>query len=83
MAKKFDDLIAQLPEERQQKIREGTQTLLAEMPLHDLRRARELSKEPLAGPRATKQSALPTPDRARDARPPTPARWSRCFRRPR
>ena len=33
MAKKFRDLVAQLPEERQQKIREGTQALLAEMDL--------------------------------------------------
>ena len=58
MAKKFDDLIAQLPEERQQKIREGTQALLAEMPLQDLRRARELSQETLAGALQIRQSGV-------------------------
>ena len=58
MAKKFRDLVAQLPEERQQKIREGTQALLAEMALQDLRKARELSQETLAEALRIKQSGI-------------------------
>jgi DNA-binding transcriptional regulator YiaG len=48
MVRKFRDLIAAMPPERQENIRRGTQELITEMPLHELRRARELSQEHLA-----------------------------------
>lgn len=58
MAKKWKDLIASLPAERQAKIREGTAQLLADMPLHELRRARELSQEQLAETLGEKQPSI-------------------------
>lgn len=58
MAKKWKNLIAQLPPKRQKRIAEGTAKLLAEMPLHELRRARELSQEQLAETLGEKQPSI-------------------------
>ena len=48
MAKKFSDLRAKLPAKAQAIAAKQTQTMLAEMPLHELRRARGLSQKMLA-----------------------------------
>lgn len=66
MAKKFRDLIAAMPPERQERIRKGTEALIAEMPLHELRRARELSQEHLAQAMNQSQSAISRLERRTD-----------------
>ncbi|WOP14028.1 XRE family transcriptional regulator [Ottowia sp. SB7-C50] len=48
MAKKFADLRAQMTPQAREQADEKTQTMLAEMPLHELRRARGLSQKMLA-----------------------------------
>jgi DNA-binding XRE family transcriptional regulator len=48
MAKKFRDLIASKSPEWQAAVKARTRQMLAELPLHELRRARELSQEELA-----------------------------------
>ena len=48
MAKKFQDLIASKPPEWQAAVKARTRQLLDELPLHELRRARELSQQDLA-----------------------------------
>ncbi|MFZ1365775.1 MAG: helix-turn-helix transcriptional regulator, partial [Brachymonas denitrificans] len=48
MARKFADLRAQMTPEAREQADEKTQTMLAEMPLHELRRARGLSQKMLA-----------------------------------
>ena len=48
MAKKFRDLIARKPPDWQEALAARRRELLAEMPLHELRRARRLSQEQLA-----------------------------------
>ena len=44
MAKKFSELVAKMPEKNRKRAEARTQAMLAEMPLHELRRARELSQ---------------------------------------
>ncbi len=58
MAKKFRDLIESMPPERQARIRRATGEMLADMPLHELRRVRELSQEHVAGAMQQSQSAI-------------------------
>jgi hypothetical protein len=58
MAKKFRDLIAAMPPERQERIRQMTDEMLAEMPLDDLRRARALSHQHSAQEIDQGQSAI-------------------------
>lgn len=48
MAKKFRDLVEQMPAERQARIALETQRLLDEMPLQDLRRALDLTQQQVA-----------------------------------
>lgn len=48
MAKKFSELTAKMSPEALAKAREKTLAMLAEMPLHELRRARGLSQKALA-----------------------------------
>src|SRR5437867_7502892 len=48
MAKKFRDLIARKPAAWHASVEARKRQLLAEMPLHELRRARQLSQEQLA-----------------------------------
>ena len=43
MAKKFRDLMAQMPQERQARIAAKTRQLIDEMPLQELRRAFDLT----------------------------------------
>lgn len=58
MAKKFGELLAKMPEERQQAIRRETDALLKEMALSDLRRARDLSQTKLAERLGIKQPSI-------------------------
>lgn len=48
MAKKFSNLLATLPDERQQAIRREADVLLQEMALAELRKARDMSQVQLA-----------------------------------
>lgn len=48
MAKKFRDLVAQMPEERQARIAAKTRQLIDEMPLQELRRALDLTQQQVA-----------------------------------
>jgi DNA-binding transcriptional regulator YiaG len=58
MARKFRDLVAQMSPERQAEIAERTAALLREMPLYELRQARQLSQEELAASLKTSQSSI-------------------------
>jgi predicted XRE-type DNA-binding protein len=58
MAKKWKDLMADLPADRRARIKHGTAKLLVEMPLHELRRARQLSQEQLAEVLGEKQPSI-------------------------
>jgi transcriptional regulator with XRE-family HTH domain len=79
MAKKFRDLIAAMPPERQERIRRGTEELIAEMPLHELRRARELSQEHLAREMNQSQSAISRLERRTDMYLSTMRRYVRAL----
>lgn len=79
MAKKFRDLIAAMPPERQESIRRGTEELIAEMPLHELRRARELSQEHLAQEMNQSQSAISRLERRTDMYLSTMRRYVRAL----
>jgi transcriptional regulator with XRE-family HTH domain len=79
MAKKFRDLIAAMPPERQERIRRGTEELIAEMPLHELRRARELSQEHLAHEMNQSQSAISRLERRTDMYLSTMRRYVRAL----
>lgn len=48
MAKKFRDLRARMSPERQKRVHERAQAVLAELPLQELRQARHLTQEALA-----------------------------------
>jgi predicted XRE-type DNA-binding protein len=48
MAKKFADLRARMPVDAQQRATALTQTMMQEMPLHELRQARGLSQKVMA-----------------------------------
>jgi DNA-binding XRE family transcriptional regulator len=58
MAKKFSVLRDQMSPERQARAAERTAELLREMPLHELRQARQLSQEELAVTLETSQSSI-------------------------
>lgn len=64
--KNFQDLIDAMPPERQERIRRGTEALIAEMPLHELRRAKQLSQEHLAREMKQGQSAISRLERRTD-----------------
>lgn len=58
MAKKFSNLLAAMSPESQARVAERTAELLREMPLHELRQARQLSQEELAATLETSQSSI-------------------------
>ena len=58
MAKKFSQLLAQLPPERLARIEEETQAMLQEMALADLRKARRMSQAELARNMGIKQPSI-------------------------
>ena len=58
MAKKFRDLVAQMPEERQARIAAKTRQLINEMPLQELRRALDLTQQQVAASLGINQVAV-------------------------
>ena len=66
MAKKFRELVRAMPKERQARIRRRTDELLAELPLQELRRARELSQEELAEALGVNQATISKLERRAD-----------------
>jgi predicted XRE-type DNA-binding protein len=48
MAKPFRHLLARMTPERRARVEAGTRALLAELPLHQLRQARDLTQQQLA-----------------------------------
>ena len=58
MAKKFSQLLAQMPPERLARIEEETQAMLQEMALADLRKARRMSQAKLARNMGIKQPSI-------------------------
>jgi len=58
MAKKFNLLREALPEAHRNRAQERTQAMLAEMPLQELRQARQLSQEALAKLLGAKQASI-------------------------
>jgi len=58
MAKKFRDLRTKMSPEAQARTHEKAQTLLAELPLAELRQARQLSQEQLAAELEVRQPAV-------------------------
>jgi transcriptional regulator with XRE-family HTH domain len=66
MAKKFRELIEKMPAARRQRIRRKAEDLLAELPLQELRRARELSQEDLAQALGVNQATISKLERRTD-----------------
>ena len=66
MATKFRSVIEKLPKERQEKIRVRTEELLEELPLRELRQARELSQEELAAVLGLNQATISKLERRTD-----------------
>ena len=58
MAKKFRDLVAQMPEERQARLAAETRRLIDEMPLQELRRALDLTQQQVAAALGINQVAV-------------------------
>ncbi|MBD5648006.1 MAG: XRE family transcriptional regulator [Desulfovibrio sp.] len=58
MAKKFNELLARLPESRQEAIRREADGLLQEMALAELRKARDMSQTQLAEKLGIKQPSV-------------------------
>ncbi len=58
MAKKFRDLVAQMPQERQARIAAETQRLIDEMLLQELRRALDLTQQQVAATLGINQVAV-------------------------
>lgn len=58
MARKFDELRAKMSPESQARVAALVAEMLAEMPLHELRQARQLSQEALADALETSQSSI-------------------------
>ncbi|MDG4584583.1 MAG: XRE family transcriptional regulator [Candidatus Competibacter sp.] len=58
MAKKFRDLMAQMPAERRARIEAETQRLLDEMPLQELRKALDLTQQQMAALLGVNQAAV-------------------------
>ena len=66
MAKKFQNLRDKMSQERRDRIDAMTKDMLAEMPLHELRRARQLSQEQLADVLDIKQGSVSKLERRTD-----------------
>lgn len=66
MAKKFQNLRDKMSPERRKKIDAMTKEMLAEMPMHELRRARRLSQEQLAEILNVKQGSVSKLERRTD-----------------
>jgi transcriptional regulator with XRE-family HTH domain len=66
MAKKFKEIVRGMPEVRRRKIRQRTEELLGELPLQELRRARELSQEQLAEALGVNQATISKLERRAD-----------------
>ncbi len=66
MAKKFQNLRNKMSQERREKIDAMTKDMLAEMPMHALRRARQLSQEQLADLLEIKQGSVSKLERRTD-----------------
>ena len=66
MAKKFQNLRNNMSQERREKIAKMTQDMLAEMPMYELRRARQLSQEQLADVLDIKQGSVSKLERRTD-----------------
>lgn len=67
MAKKFADLRAKMPLERQARAKTRADAILAAMPLQELRRARTLSQETLARTMETTQGEISKLEHRADA----------------
>ena len=66
MAKKFQNLRNSMSQERREKIDAMTKDMLVEMPMHELRRARQLSQEQLADVLDIKQGSVSKLERRTD-----------------
>jgi DNA-binding transcriptional regulator YiaG len=66
MPKKFSDLRARMTPERQRRVRERSQALLAELPLQELRQARQLTQEALAQRLGSQQALVSKLERRAD-----------------
>lgn len=66
MAKKFADLVAHRSPESQARVQAVYQKLRAEMPLHELRQAQELSQDALAKTLQINQAAVSKMERRTD-----------------
>ncbi len=66
MAKKFRDLRAKMAPERQKRVRERAQALLAELPLQELRQARRMTQEALAKRLGSQQALVSKLERRAD-----------------
>lgn len=66
MAKKFRDLIEAMPPARRARIRQRTEHLLADLPLQELRRARELTQEEMAEALEVNQATISKLERRSD-----------------
>ena len=66
MAKKFQNLRNKMSQERRDRIDAMTKDMLAEMPMHELRRARQLSQEQLAVVLEIKQGSVSKLERRTD-----------------
>jgi DNA-binding transcriptional regulator YiaG len=66
MAKKFRDLGAKMAPERQTRVRERAQALLAELPLQELRQARRMTQEALAKRLGSQQALVSKLERRAD-----------------
>lgn len=64
--RKFSELRAQMSPEQRARAEERTARMLAEMPLHELRRARRLSQEALAAALGARQSSISKLERRAD-----------------
>lgn len=66
MTKKFSDLRAKMPAERQARARVRTAAMLAEMPLQELRQARKQSQVSIAKTLGAKQASVSKMERRTD-----------------
>lgn len=66
MARKFRELRARMAPERQQRVRDRAQALLAELPLQELRRARRMTQEALASRLGSQQALVSKLERRAD-----------------
>jgi transcriptional regulator with XRE-family HTH domain len=66
MANKFRDLVEAMPSARKQRIRRKTAELLAELPLRELRRARQLSQDELGQALGVNQATISKMERRAD-----------------